>query len=96
VKEPNERDTGAPGGNTPDVKVRVSTLPMRLIEPEAPGSGAENNTGVPFGTAMPDAPDSVMTILPLEGIVDAGVKEIRTLMSVARAMTLLRMNEGGG
>ena len=96
LKEPKENDTRAPGGKTPEVKVRVSTLLTLLIEPEAPGSGSENNTSVPLGTAKPDAPERVTITLPLEGIVDLGMNEIRTLMSFARAMTLLRVSEGGG
>jgi hypothetical protein len=89
---------GWPAENVPDVNDTVKTngsATLRAAVPPAPAAGAVNVTAAlpEFARAMP-APMSVMMILPLLGIDDAGASVTVMVTDVALRALLLRVMAG--
>ena len=86
--------TAAPPVKVPVVIVTVNTPAAEMVAvPAAPEAGAVNARVPGEATASP-APLSVMTILPVEGMVDAGVRDTVMVTPVAPLAALLRVIAG--
>ena len=83
----------APPVKVPVVIVTVNTIPEMAALPAAPAPPAMNVRMPGAATASP-APLSVMTILPVEGMADAGVRDTVMVTPVAPLAALLRVIAG--
>jgi hypothetical protein len=86
--------TAAPPVKVPAVIVTVNTPAAEMVAvPVAPDAGAVKVRVPGEATASP-APLSVMTILPVEGMVDAGVRVTVMVTPPAPLTALLRVTAG--
>ena len=89
----NENAMTEPALKAPAVSVTVSTCdPLMLAVPDAPDDGDVNLT-TPLLTLKP-APESVATILPLDGSATLGAMETYMVTAAAALMTLLSVTVG--
>ena len=86
--------SAAPPVNVPAVIVTVNTPAAEIVEVPAPPAPPVVKVRVPAPTAASPAPLSVMTILPLEGMADAGVRVTDMVTPVAPLTALLRVTAG--
>ena len=83
----------APPVKVPAVIVTVNTVPAMAAVP-APPTPPTKNVRVPGPTMASPAPLSVMTILPVEGMADAGVRDMVMVTPVAPLTALLSVIAG--
>jgi len=84
----------APPVKKPDVIVTVNTVPEMAALPAAIPAPPAMKVRVPGPTMASPAPLSVMTILPVEGMLDAGVRDTVMVTPVAPLAALLRVIAG--
>ena len=85
--------SAVPPVKVPAVIVTVNTVPAMAALP-APPTPPTKNVRVPGAAMASPAPLSVMTILPVEGMVDAGVRDTVMVTPVAPLAALLRVIAG--
>ena len=88
----NER--AEPVTKVPAVIVTVNTPAAEMVALPAPPAPPAMKVRVPGEATASPAPLSVMTILPVEGMVDAGVRDTVMVTPVAPLAALLRVIAG--
>ncbi len=86
--------SAAPPVNVPAVIVTVNTPAAEMVAVPAPPVPPVVNVRVPGEATASPAPLSVMMILPVAGMVAAGVRVTVMVTLVELAMTLLRVTAG--
>ena len=86
--------SAAPPVKVPAIIVTVNTPAAEMVAVPAPPAPPAMKVRVPGAAAASPAPLSVMTILPLVGMVDAGVRDTVMVTPVAPLAALLRVIAG--